>query len=415
MAALTLPEALKRTRSPAMGMIAKAISTTDAFGAVVPFKLIDGTAERVDREGTLPDTAFIADDGSTGLASSTGTDDVTHVPVRRIVSDLDVDALADDLTGPSPGSQRGRQVQKKVKATWRKIKDKLVNGAHVTSHTLGLATNPFNAIDAIDYGPWLDSSRFGPGAIKYTHTGTLWQFRAPGDVDYGTAVECAADGTFTLRSWNESKFIIVTLDVSDATQNGETSITFSSTSREFDGLIEMCDPGQLIEPVAANGDDFALNLLDKMMRYEKVKTNRAFIMHTALEEQFYSKMRALGGADIRTMAIPGYGSEVPVYRGIPILGNDNIGLDETVGTTTDATSIYLASLDTDEGLYLAAAGGANFDADGDPRSRVVMGFRIVDLGDLEAADHRRTRVKWYGTPVLRSKLALVRKSGVKSS
>ena len=414
MAALTLPEALKRTRSPAMGMIAKSIATTDALGAVIPFKLIDGTAEPVPREGALPNTEFIGDDGA-ATEESTGEADMIHIPVRRIVGNLDVDALADDLTGSGPGSQRGEQVQKKVKATWRLVKNKLVNGGHVTGHTLGSSADPFSAVTGIDYGPHLDSSRRGPGSLKYVHATTSWYFRAPGDVDYGPAVEAAADGSFVLRSWNESYFITATLDVSLATGDGETHIRFTSSSKEFDGLKELVDPGQLIDPVNANGDDFSINLLDKMLRYEKIRSNRAFVMHSALVEQYYAKLRAAGGFQPQMLTIPGYTGEVPSYRSVPILEDDFIGLDETVGSTPDATSIYLASLDTDEGVYLAAAGGSQFPADGDPRARVGMGFRIVDLGERDEADHRRTRVKWYGTPAIRSKLALVRKRGVKSS
>lgn len=412
--ALTLPEALKHTRNPAMGMIAKAIATTDAFGAIVPFQPIDGTAVPVPREGTLPTTGFIGDDGVIDDVTN-GTDDVVHVPVRRIVGDLDVDALADDLTGASPGSQRGRQVQKKVKATWRKIKDKLVNGAHVTSHALASSADPFAAISGIDYGPWLSSARRGPGSIKYTHAGQLWQFRAPGDVEYGTAVAATTNGTYLLRSWNESYFIRVTLVVASATGNGETLITFSSSNDEFDGLIEMCDPGQLIDPTGANGDDFSLNMLDKMLRYLKVRTNRAFTMNSAMVEKYYAKLRAMGGASPQMINLPPFSEPVPSYRGVPILENDNCGLNESVGSTTTATSLYLASLDADEGLSLAAAGGGSFDADGDPRSRIVLGFRIEDVGLLEGKDHRRTRVKWYGAPVLKSKLALVRYRGVKSA
>lgn len=414
MAALTLPEALKRTRNPAMGMIAKSIITTDAFGAVIPFKQIDGTAEPVPREGTLPTTGFIPDSGDISI-NDTGTDDVIHVPVRRIAADLDVDALADDLTGAGPGSQRGAQVQKKIKATWRLIQEKLISGAHVTGHTLSPSANPFGAVSSIDYGPHLDSSRRGPGSLRYVHSTQTWSFRAPGDVDYGTGVVATTNGSYTLRSWNPSYYITVTLVVASASTDGQSHITFTSTAQEFDGLIEMCDPGQLIDPVATDGDDFTINLLDKMLRYEKVRMNRAFVMHSAMVEKFYSKIRAAGGFNPQMMTVPGYTAEVPSYRGVPILENDWIGTSETVGASTTCSSIYLMSMDVDEGVYLAAAGGATFNPDADPRVRPVLGFRVVDVGELESKDHRRTRVKWYGTPVCRSKLALVRKRGVKTA
>lgn len=423
MAALTLPEALKRTRNVAMGAVLKSIVTTDELANVIPVLGVDGTSVPVPREGTLPATEFIGDDGA-ATEESTGTDDIVHIPVRRIVGNMDVDALADDLTGPTPGSQRGVQIVKKAKATWRKVTDKLVNGAQVTGHALGQSTNPFNAIDAIDYGPWLDSSRRGPGSIKYTHATTSWQFRAPGDVDYGPAVSTGAvDGNYTLKSWNESYFIVVTLDVSDAAQDGETHIRFTSTSKEFDGMKEMCHPSMLIDPTGADGDDYSFKILDRMISNEKVRVNRAFIMNAKLVEAHYAALRALGGADPQMMELAAYSmpgsptgfGKVPTYRGIPLLTDDFIESTETVGATTTCASIYLASLDADEGLFLGAAGGSSFNAEGDPRSRVVMGWRIVDLGERDEKDHRRTRVKFYGTPGLKSKLALVRRRGIKTA
>jgi len=46
-----------------------------------------------------------------------------------------------------------------------------------------------------------------------------------------------------------------------------------------------------------------------------------------------------------------------------------------------------------------------FSPNADPRTRSVFGFRIEDLGPLEGKDARRTRVKWYGAPALKSLLS----------
>ncbi|NRA02837.1 MAG: hypothetical protein HRU00_09580 [Myxococcales bacterium] len=410
---LTLPEALKRTRNNLFAGMAKAIVTTDELAAVMPMSPVNSVHDTYRREGTLPGTEYIDDDGIT-TEESTGEDDNVTVPLRRIVGNLDVDAFADDLTGAGPGSQRGAQVAKKAKTTWRLVKDKFVNGANTTSHTFVVAGAPFTAITAIDYGPWLDSGRYGPAEVQYDHAGTQWRFRAPGDVEFGDYVVASADGAFTLRSWNRSKYITCTIDVSVAVADGRSTITFASTSKESDGLKQIIGPGMTIDPVGANGDAFDLGMLDKMITMEKVRTNLVFFCNGSIIEKFYAAYRALGGTDPRTVQLPGYGTPVPTYRGIPLLQNDNVLSDETVGSLTDGSSIWLASLDADEGLSLTVAntGGTSLNVDADPRANIVMGFRIEELGALEGKDARRIRVKFYSAPRLKSTLALVRKRGI---
>lgn len=418
---LTLPEAMKRTRNMLFAGMLKEIVTTDELANVLPMSPVESVHDTYRREGTLPSTEYIGDDG-TATEESTGTDDNVTVPLRRIVGNLDVDAFADDLTGQAgPGTQRGVHVAKKAKTTWRLVKDKFVNGAHVTGHTLVSTADPFAAITSIDFGPWLDSSRYGPGEIRHTAAGTLWEFRGPGDITFGPPVAAAADGSFTLFSFNKSRFITVTLDVSLATVDGRTTITFQSTSKESDGLKEIIGVNQTIDPTGANGDAFDLAMLDKLITNEKIRINRAFFMPGELIEKFYASYRALGGADPGHVVLPNYGTPVPTYRGIPLLQNDNVLLDETNGSNSDNTSIYIASLDSDEGLSLAVAnqgngevpGGLNVDAD--PRDQIVMGFRIVDLGERDELDARRIRVKHYSAPRLKSTLALVRRRGVLSA
>lgn len=409
--ALTLPEALKRGRNVQLGMIAKAIVTTDELAAVIPIESVSDTGYSLGREGTLPSTEFIGDDG-VATEESTGTDDVIKVPFRRIVGNMDIDALANDLAGPSSGAHTSLQIAKKAKATWRKVTSQMIVGGHVTSHTISPgAPASIGALSGFKYGPWLESSRRGPGSIKYTHAGTKWQFRAPGDVAYGPPVTVAADGVAVLRSWNESYYIVVSVTVATATADAEALITFNSSTKEFDGWNEIVDPAMVVDPVGANGDAFSLDMLDRLISNEKIRANRHFIAPSSIIEKFYGAYRALGGTDPRTVALPGYGSQVPTYRGIPILENDNIPDNVAVGTGVTG-SLYLASLDADEGCFLAAAGGEALTPDADPRVRPVMGFRVETVGILEGKDAIRTRVKWIGAPVVKSKLALTKREGI---
>jgi hypothetical protein len=403
--ALTLLEAAKLSQNKLFQGIALSIVTTDELAAAIPFKTFAGQAATYQREGTLPGTAFIPDAG-TMPSPSTGTYDNVVVPIRRVGSDMDIDSLADDL---DPGA-RATQMLAKLKATWRLVKTKIVSGGNTTSHTLGSSADPFAAIDAIGYGPWLDSTRFGQGEIKYTHSSTSWQFRAPGDSHFGTAVVAAADGTYTLKSFNASRYITVTLDVSDATANGQTTISFASSNDEFDGLNRIMSPSMVISSAGGNGDAFDLGILDQMISMEKIRSNRAFFMNSLLVRKFMAQLRLTGGANPEHMRLPGYSGDTIAYRGIPILENDNIPSTEAKGSGSTLSSVYLASLDADEGLFLGvpSTGVETLNVHGDPRREPVMGFRIESLGALEGVAHRRWRCQWYGTLGLRSDLALVR-------
>lgn len=416
--AFVIPEALKRAQNPMLRGILRSIATTDEMSALIAIEPVDGTSIKLDREGTLPSTTFIPDAG-TSTEESSGTDDVPEVQFRRIVGNLDVDNLAAGVGGDSGAEKLNRLLGKKSKATWRLMKDKLINGGHTTGHTFGTLSGSVTgiavAVDSIDvYSPHLDSTRRGPGSIKYTHTGTFWSFRAPGDIDYGTPVAVAGDGQATLHSHNPSYFITATIDVSDATADDEAGIYFTSSNDEFDGLWEMADPSLVTPVVGGNGDNFTLALLDDLMDIQKVREGRHFIMPGKLVNQYYAAVRALGGADPQHVTIPGIGSQAPVYRGVPILANDNIST-YTVGSGT-TSDMALVSLDPNEGLVLAAqsSGGptAALSPDADPRIRSVFGFRIESLGPLEGKDANRTRVKWYGAPVLKSLLSCAVKQGV---
>lgn len=409
---LTFPEALKLVSNAYVQGIGKSIVTVDAFSAAVPLLTVTGDSFKGWREGTLPVGGAFVDDSGVTTEESTGTLDQVDIPMRRIVGNMDIDDQAND----AGDNVTGVHLAKKVKATWRQVQQTMITGNRVTSHTLSAAGAPMTALSAFNYGPWLDSDRRGPGSIKYTHVGQLWQFRAPGDVAYGAAVPATANGTYTLKSWNESKWIQVTITAATATANGETMISFATSTNQFEGLNEIVEPARSIDPVAANGDPFSFALMDQMLTNEKVRMNRAFLVNSSIEEKIYAAYRTMGGLEPRMVQVPGYGGgEVLSYRGVPVLVCDFIPSNETVGSTTNASSMYLASMDADEGLFLGvASGGTSTLVDADPFRRSVLGFKFTDVGALEGKDARRTRVTFRGAVGLRSNLALVRKRGVQT-
>jgi hypothetical protein len=410
--AFLIPEALKTARNPWMMLVAKSVITTDAMSSLIPIEPIAGNGYTYMREGTLPSTEFIAEAGTTTEESS-GTDDVIDVRFRRIVGNLDLDQLSDIGGGSSPAEKKTRLLAKKIKTTWRKVQDTMINGGYATGFTVGNATvTPGLAVDAAVPSPHTDSIRGGVGVLRYTHTGTFWAYKAPGDLEFGANVAIAADGSATLYSANESKYVTVTIDVSDATANGTCTIEFTSSTNAFDGLEKLL-PSSQIAGTAGTGAAYSLAMLDRLLSLNKIPEGRAIMMNSTLIEKHYAAWRALGGSTPEVTAIAGYTGSVPAYRGVPILQNDFIPSDETDGATNTASSIYCVSLNADNGVYLAASSYGSLESpDADPRVRPVAGFSIEDLGALEGKDAHRTRVKWIGAMALGSKYGASRYQAV---
>lgn len=408
MAALTLYEASKLSRNPLARGVMLAVATSDEMLSRMPMVPTAGESFMYNREKALPTAEFVAPD-HTSLTESSATFDRVTVPVRLLITDIDV-MLFSELQQGDTNAQTATQLEKKLKAVGRKIAEKAISGAYGTGYTLsGPTVSPGLAIDAIVMGPHQDSDRQGPGTFKYTHTGTFWQYRAPGDRTFGPQVACAADGDFTLVSDNPSRWVTVTLDVSDATANGEVNVIYTSTTNEPDGLIKLMSSGQVIAATGAAGDALTLDRMDQMIDESvKVRNNLAFVCNSKLKRKFYQQVRALGGAGLETVTLPGVSGTVPAYRGIPILQNENIPSNESKGGTSTLSSMFLIDF-SEEGFHArVAASGGTINVDADPRSMPIMGLRVRDVGELEAKEARRTRVSWYGAFALGSDLACAR-------
>lgn len=415
MASLTLLEAAKLSQNRLQKGAFLAITTVSEAFLMLEMEPTGGESLVYNREQTLADAEFVSD-GHTSLTESGTTFNKVTVPVRRIASNLDVDNFVEEQMSET-NSQRAVQVEKKLKACGRKIADKMFNGVHYASYSLSPQPASWGGpgIDALVAGPGQDTSRHGPGAIKYTHAGTLWQYRAPGDTDFGTAVAIAADSTgVVLKSQNESRYIVIDVDVSDAAANGHYQVLFTTTSNEPDGLIKLISTGQVIAPSLADGDDYSFDILDQLL-YEKVKVKDklAYVMNAKLARKHRALVRALGGTDPEHVSLPNFTGKVMAYNGVPILIDDNIPSTETVGTTTTCSSIMLASFAAAEGFFAGCGGGAQ-DVQADPRKKRVLGLKIRDVGELEDKDAQRTRITWYGAFGLRSDLAAARARGIKT-
>lgn len=406
--ALTIEQAMRTTQRALPRGMFKSLVTYDALFARLMFEGGAGESVVYNRELSLGSAGFIAANSGTVSESSATWEKVVAL-TRTLAADADIPGLAAVLPGVD---SEARQLEAKVRQAGRTIATKAISGAFVDGFSISRPVG-WNGdyVDTLVFSSaHQDTTRDGKGYLKYTHAGTLLQYRAPGDTDYGTAVACAGDGSYTLYGLNTNKWIRVTLDVSDADENGIAEITFTSSTNEPDGINRMIDTtgAQYIASSGADGDALSYAVLDQLIDAVKVDTDLVFAMPGALVRKFFALVRALGGANPEHVSLPGYGQPVPTYRGIPILRNDNIAATEAKGTATTLSSAYLMSLTPGPGFSAFCVGSESSVVDGDPRQTPVLGFMVENLGPRQTVDARTTRVKWYGGFKLGSSLAVAR-------
>lgn len=184
----------------------------------------------------------------------------------------------------------------------------------------------------------------------------------------------------------------------------QTMLTGDGTSDTFEGLDALIPAGQTITPTGANGDALSFEVLDELLDKVVDKDGQVdyIMMHARTLRSYLALLRALGGASIGDVVTLPSGATVPAYRGVPIFRNDFVALDGTIGTTTDAATIYAGTLDD---------GSQKFGIAGLTASR-ESGIVIRDIGESETKDNSITRVKWYSGFALFSEKGIASATGI---
>ncbi|MCI0850081.1 MAG: phage major capsid protein, partial [Chloroflexi bacterium] len=137
--------------------------------------------------------------------------------------------------------------------------------------------------------------------------------------------------------------------------------------------------------------------LDEMIDAVKTK-NIALIMSRRSRRTLQSLIRTSGAV---LESRPGEFLEwVQMYNGVPIFINDYISDAQTVGTSTDTSTIYCFSMgEADQGVVGLTSPG---------------GVQLERVGELESKDATRHRVKWYTAIAVLSTLSMARLIGVRT-
>ena len=181
----------------------------------------------------------------------------------------------------------------------------------------------------------------------------------------------------------------------------DSMVTGNNVARpkEFDGLRALADatPAQVI-PRAANGGGLTLDVLDQLV--DAVPNKPDFLMmRSGTRRAYLAQLRLAGGNDGAMLQLPQFGKPVLTHAGIPILVNDYLPGNETLGSGTNLCSVYAVRANEADGLH-GLYGGAS------------AGIRVENIGTVQNRDAIRTRLKWYCGMALKSTKSVARLAGI---
>ncbi|KAA0573491.1 major capsid protein [Azospirillum sp. Sh1] len=194
---------------------------------------------------------------------------------------------------------------------------------------------------------------------------------------------------------------------SDALINGDASKSYNlsdfggtgtATNVEFDGLDRLTVPAMTLS-AGTNGGALTFELLDQLI--DKVKLGPdAFVFGRRTIRDYKRLLRSVSRVSPEYIRLSN-GKDVLGYAGVPILLNDFVREDLTVGTSVDCSTVFAARMNEVDGVH-GLYGGDN------------MGFSIQNIGQLQTKDAQRTRVRWYCAVALKGTKSLGKIVGIRS-
>ena len=151
----------------------------------------------------------------------------------------------------------------------------------------------------------------------------------------------------------------------------------AADAKSFDGVDKLATAGQTVT-MGTNGATLTLDKLDEAI--DKVVEGKPHML--LMSRRSRRKLTTLSRATGSGLLVPDrneFGQMMEYYDGVPIGVKDHISDAQTVGTSSDCSSIYALQYGEGAVAGLTAPGG----------------LTVERVGSLEAKDATRVRVKWY--------------------
>jgi len=176
----------------------------------------------------------------------------------------------------------------------------------------------------------------------------------------------------------------------------QTFITGDSVAnpKSFDGLDKLVDPTQSLS-MGANGGSLTLDKLDELIDLVKAGKPDLLLM-SRRSRRSINKLARTSGSFLEADRDE-FGQMLQFYDGVPIGISDYISDSQTVGTSTDCSTIYAFQMGEGSLAGLTSPGA----------------LQVEQVGSLETKDASRTRIKWYASLALFNTVKLSRLTGVR--
>jgi hypothetical protein len=176
----------------------------------------------------------------------------------------------------------------------------------------------------------------------------------------------------------------------------QTFVTGDATAnpKSFDGLDKLADPAQSIS-MGVNGGSLTLDKLDELI--DTVKGGKPdLLLLSRRSRRSVNKLARTSGSFLEADRDE-FGQMLQFYDGIGIGVSDYISDAQTVGTSTDCSTIYAFQFGEGALAGLTSPGG----------------LLVERVGSLETKDATRTRIQWDSSLAHFNTLKLARLTGVR--
>lgn len=178
-----------------------------------------------------------------------------------------------------------------------------------------------------------------------------------------------------------------------AVVQGDSSVN----TKSFDGLAKLMDASNTVT-ADTNGAAITLGMIDQLLD-TVLNGADALMMRRGTWRAIRALLRATGGTSADMIEIENFGVPIPAYNGVPVLINDFLAANETVGSNANTCSVWALRLNEVDGLH-GIYGGPS------------AGLVVEEIGTVQTKDAFRYRVKWYCGMALKSSKSLARLNGV---
>jgi hypothetical protein len=171
-------------------------------------------------------------------------------------------------------------------------------------------------------------------------------------------------------------------------------------TKAFDGLPSLAVQAGGTQTIAAgaNGNALTLTMLDELL--DAVPNGAdVIVMRRGTIRAFRGLLRATYGTDAVMQQLENFGRPMLTHNGVPIIMNEFLGANESLGTGSSLCSVYALRLNELDGLHGIYGGG---DA----------GIVVENIGTVQNKDATRIRLKWYTGLALKSTRSIARLIGV---